>query len=53
VSSKEKLISVPNFPIEHIYKPLFRRSLFTVGLITRYFDFKEPEVYGEGPPAGE
>lgn len=46
VSSKEKLISDPSIPIEQLYRPQFRRSIYTVGLIMRYFDFKQPEVYG-------
>ncbi|XP_055542159.1 nipped-B protein isoform X3 [Wyeomyia smithii] len=46
VSSKDKLISDPSIPIEQLYRPQFRRSIYTVGLIMRYFDFKQPEVYG-------
>ncbi|XP_058822555.1 nipped-B protein isoform X2 [Topomyia yanbarensis] len=46
VSSKEKLISDPSIPIEMLYRPQFRRSIYTVGLIMRYFDFKQPDVYG-------
>nr|XP_029727084.1 LOW QUALITY PROTEIN: nipped-B protein [Aedes albopictus] len=46
VSSKEKLISDPSIPIEQLYRPQFRRSIYTVGLIMRYFDFKQPDVYG-------
>lgn len=32
----------------NIYRPQFRRGLFTIGLIMRFFDFKQPAVYGEG-----
>ncbi|XP_062548441.1 nipped-B protein isoform X2 [Armigeres subalbatus] len=46
VSSKEKLISDPSIPIEQLYRPQFRRSIYTVGLIMRYFDFRLPDVYG-------
>ncbi|XP_055635470.1 nipped-B protein isoform X2 [Toxorhynchites rutilus septentrionalis] len=46
VSSKEKLISDPSIPLEQLYRPQFRRSIYTVGLIMRYFDFKQPDVYG-------
>ncbi|XP_058126346.1 nipped-B protein [Anopheles ziemanni] len=47
VCIKEKLTSSKNsIPIEQFFRPQFRRSIFTVGLIMRYFDFKLPEVYG-------
>lgn len=36
----------PNVPIEHIYNPVFRRGIFTVGLLMRYFDFSRPDVNG-------
>ncbi|KAL1383988.1 hypothetical protein pipiens_001359 [Culex pipiens pipiens] len=45
VSSK-KLLSESAIPIEQLYRPQFRRSIYTVGLIMRYFDFKQPDVYG-------
>lgn len=48
INSRTQLESKPNFPIDHIYRPNFRRGLFTIGLIMRFFDFKIPEVYGDG-----
>jgi len=39
-------MSTPDFPLENLYKPFFRRSIYTIGLIMRYFDFKNPIVYG-------
>ncbi|XP_058453051.1 nipped-B protein [Malaya genurostris] len=51
VSSKEKIMSDPTVPIEQLYRPQFRRSIYTVGLIMRYFDFKQPAVYGGGEDA--
>lgn len=48
INSRTQLESKPNYPIENIYRPTFRRGLFTIGLIMRFFDFKMPEVYGEG-----
>ncbi|XP_062142733.1 nipped-B protein isoform X1 [Drosophila sulfurigaster albostrigata] len=33
--------------IDHIYTPSFRRSLFTIGILMRYFDFKSPNTLGE------
>lgn len=38
----------PNYPLANIYRPQFRRGLFTIGLLMRFFDFKQPIVYGEG-----
>lgn len=32
-------------------RPMFRRSLFVVGLLLRFFDFTDPEVIGDLPPA--
>lgn len=32
--------------INVIYTPMFRRSLFTIGILMRYFDFKMPCVTG-------
>uniref|UniRef100_A0A182K7J1 Nipped-B protein n=1 Tax=Anopheles christyi TaxID=43041 RepID=A0A182K7J1_9DIPT len=52
VCIKDKLVSDPSIPIEQYFRPQFRRSIFTVGLIMRYFDFQLPEVYGV-PKAGE
>ncbi|XP_053666825.1 nipped-B protein [Anopheles marshallii] len=52
VSIKDKLASDPSIPIEQYFRPQFRRSIFTVGLIMRYFDFRLPEVYG-APKSGE
>ncbi|XP_034948394.1 nipped-B-like protein A [Chelonus insularis] len=34
----------PNNPMLLKARPMFRRSLFTVGLILRHFDFTDPEV---------
>ncbi|XP_044256313.1 nipped-B-like protein [Tribolium madens] len=31
------------------YRQYFRRALFTVGLLLRYFDFKDPDVIGDLP----
>lgn len=50
VQSRERLVQNPNYPMEQIYTTLFRRSMFTVGLLTRYFDFTKPAVYGQGLP---
>lgn len=36
----------PNVAIEQIYNPVFRRGIFTVGLLMRYFDFSRPDVNG-------
>lgn len=35
-----------NHSIDEIYTPMFRRSLFTIGILMRYFDFKAPHVIG-------
>ncbi|XP_023167929.1 nipped-B protein isoform X2 [Drosophila hydei] len=35
------------FNIVNIYTPSFRRSLFTIGILMRYFDFKSPIALGE------
>lgn len=48
INSRNQLESSSNYPIENIYRPQFRRGLFTIGLILRFFDFKLPQVYGEG-----
>lgn len=48
VQCRDKLMQDPGYPIEQIYTSLFRRSLFTVGLLTRYFDFTKAPVYGHG-----
>lgn len=53
VATKEKIITNPNYPPEMVYNSRFRRSLYTVGLIMRYFDFTKPDVYGEGIPGGK
>ncbi|XP_049537258.1 nipped-B protein isoform X2 [Anopheles darlingi] len=52
VCIKDKLRADPSIPIEQVYRPQFRRSIFTVGLIMRYFDFRLPEVYG-APRSGD
>uniref|UniRef100_A0A336LQA0 Nipped-B protein n=1 Tax=Culicoides sonorensis TaxID=179676 RepID=A0A336LQA0_CULSO len=44
--SRKKLESDPTFPLENIFTPLFRRSIYTVGLLMRHFDFKTVAVYG-------
>ncbi|XP_052842596.1 nipped-B protein isoform X3 [Drosophila gunungcola] len=36
-----------NCSVDHIYTPSFRRSLFTIGILMRYFDFKSPIALGE------
>ncbi|XP_037812492.1 nipped-B protein-like [Lucilia sericata] len=40
-------VSQNNQSVESIYTPMFRRSLFTIGILMRYFDFKAPYVIGE------
>lgn len=52
VQCRDKLVQEPNYPLELIYKSVFRRSIFTVGLLTRYFDFTQPAVYGENATDG-
>lgn len=46
MNSKEVLTKNPNVPITQIYTPMFRRGIFTVGLLMRYFDFSRPDVNG-------
>lgn len=46
--SRAKLETDPKFPIGNIYSKDFRRAVFTIGLIMRYFDFRQPAVNGEG-----
>ncbi|XP_055682843.1 nipped-B protein isoform X1 [Lutzomyia longipalpis] len=49
VACKEKVQQNPSFSLEMAFKSSsFRRSIFIVGLLMRYFDFNIPEVYGEG-----
>ncbi|XP_039148233.1 nipped-B protein isoform X3 [Drosophila simulans] len=36
-----------NNSVDNIYTPSFRRSLFTIGILMRYFDFKSPIALGE------
>ncbi|XP_041674034.1 nipped-B protein isoform X3 [Drosophila eugracilis] len=36
-----------NLSVDTIYTPSFRRSLFTIGILMRYFDFKSPIALGE------
>ncbi|XP_068142323.1 nipped-B protein isoform X2 [Drosophila tropicalis] len=36
-----------NYSVDNIYTPSFRRSLFTIGILMRYFDFKTPIALGE------
>lgn len=33
--------------VDNIYTPSFRRSLFTIGILMRYFDFKSPMALGK------
>ncbi|XP_017856914.1 PREDICTED: nipped-B protein [Drosophila arizonae] len=35
------------FHIDNIYTPSFRRSLFTIGILMRYFDFSSPIALGD------
>lgn len=35
------------YNIDNIYTPSFRRSLFTIGILMRYFDFKSPITLGK------
>lgn len=44
---KDLLASDPDNPMLIRYKPLFRRALFTVGLLLRHFDFTDKEVIAE------
>jgi cohesin loading factor subunit SCC2 len=46
VQSKTLLMRNPNVSIDQIYNPVFRRGIFTVGLLMRYFDFSRPDVNG-------
>ncbi|XP_063699884.1 nipped-B protein [Culicoides brevitarsis] len=46
VPSRKKLETDPNFPLAKIFSPMFRRSIYTIGLLLRHFDFKNVEVYG-------
>lgn len=47
LSSRNKLESDPVYPLENIFRGTFRRGIFTIGLIFRFFDFKSPIVIGE------
>lgn len=46
VHPKDLFIKNPKVSIEQIYNPVFRRGIFTVGLLMRYFDFSRPDVNG-------
>lgn len=46
VQSKDLLMRNPNVSLDQIYNPVFRRGIFTVGLLMRYFDFSRPDVNG-------
>lgn len=46
VKSKEHVLANPTVTIDKIYTPIFRRSLFTIGILMRYFDFKSRRVLG-------
>lgn len=46
VQAKDLLMKNPNIATEQIYNPVFRRGIFTVGLLMRYFDFSRPDVNG-------
>lgn len=46
VYTKERMIRDPNLPSEQIYTPVFRRGIFTVGLLMRFFDFSRVDVNG-------
>lgn len=46
VQAKELLLRNPNVPTDQIYNPVFRRGIFTVGLLMRFFDFSRPAVNG-------
>ncbi|XP_055384070.1 nipped-B protein [Condylostylus longicornis] len=45
-SSRDQLKRNPNLPMDSIYQPIFRRSLYTIGILMRFFDFKSPMVLG-------
>ncbi|XP_061397240.1 nipped-B protein [Musca vetustissima] len=40
-------ITQNNQIFENIYTPMFRRSLFTIGILMRYFDFKASYLIGD------
>lgn len=44
---KDLLDNDPLNPMLIKYRPLFRRALFTVGLLLRHFDFTDKEVIGD------
>lgn len=46
MQSKDLLMKNPNVSENQIYNPVFRRGIFTVGLLMRYFDFSRPDVNG-------
>lgn len=46
VQTKDVLVKNPNVSTDQIYNPVFRRGIFTVGLLMRYFDFSRPDVNG-------
>lgn len=48
LKSRAKLESNSNMAVANIYGKNFRRALFTIGLIMRYFDFKQAAVNGDG-----
>lgn len=46
LQTKERLQKNVNLPAEQIYTPVFRRGIFTVGLLMRFFDFSRADVNG-------
>jgi hypothetical protein len=46
LQTKERLQKNANLPAEQIYTPVFRRGIFTVGLLMRFFDFSRADVNG-------
>lgn len=44
--SRHRLELDPNYPLENIFKVVFRRGIFTIGLLFRYFDFKSQILQG-------
>ncbi|XP_055853643.1 nipped-B protein isoform X3 [Episyrphus balteatus] len=48
IENSRDQVAKNNYSIDSIYTPIFRRSLFTIGILMRYFDFKSPKVLGEG-----
>lgn len=46
LQTKERLEKNSKVPADQIYTPVFRRGIFTVGLLMRFFDFSRSKVNG-------